>query len=203
MRLKPAIYILAIIFIALSCNNNNKMTKDELKLINSGTVEEPFRVLLTTDVADSLILRKPCRDIQPVKDNRDLQLLIERMEVTMETAGGIGIAAPQVGISRNVFLFVHLDKEDMPVQVAINPKIIAQSEETFVFEGDGCLSIPDTSGNSVRHTWIEVEYSDQNGNIIKEKLFGGERGEDFTGVIFQHEYDHLQGVLFTDKLSDN
>jgi peptide deformylase len=175
------------------------MTKDELKLINSGTAEEPFRVLLTTNVVDSLILRKPCHDIQPVKDNQDLQLLIERMKITMETAGGIGIAAPQVGILRNVFLFVRLDKEDMPVQVAINPKIIAQSEETFVFEGDGCLSIPDTSGNSIRYVWIEVEYCDENGNIIKEKLFGGARGEDFTGVIFQHEYDHLKGILFIDR----
>ena len=199
MRLKPVIYILTIIFIALSCSNNNKMTKDELKLINSGTAEEPFRVLLTTNVVDSLILRKECRDIRPVKDNQDLQLLIERMKVTMESAGGIGIAAPQVGILRNVFLFVRLDKEGAPVQAAINPNIIVQSEETFVFEGDGCLSIPETSGNSIRHAWIEVEYYDENGNIIKEKLFGGARGEDFTGVIFQHEYDHLQGVLFTDR----
>ena len=195
------IFTFALIFALSSCSNCN-MTKKELELIRNGTADEPFRVLLVTGRQDSVVLRKECRDIKQGRNTDDLQLLVKRMKSTMDTAGGIGIAAPQVGISRNVFLFARLDKENAPVQVAVNPQIIARSEETFCFEGDGCLSIPDVQGNSIRHIWIEVEYCDENGTPIREKLYGGSRGEDFTGVIFKHEYDHLRGVLFTDKLCE-
>ena len=74
--------------------------------------------------------------------------------------------------------------------------------ETICFEGDGCLSVPDLSGSTKRYAWIDVEYYNEKGELIKERLSGQSRGSDFTGVIFQHEFDHLQGILFIDRLFD-
>lgn len=118
----------------------------------------------------------------------------------MEAESGVGIAAPQVGILRNVFLFTRIDKPEKPVEVAINPRIINYSSEKVCFERDGCLSIPDQSGNSLRYKWVEVEYLNEKGESIRETLKGYERSGDFTGIIFQHEFDHLNGILYTDKL---
>ncbi|WP_280670168.1 MULTISPECIES: peptide deformylase [unclassified Dysgonomonas] len=176
------------------------MTKEEIELINNGTAQTPFRVLLVTDEADALFLRRQCRDIEHIEADKDLHFFIERLKLTMEQENGIGIAAPQVGLGRNLFLFTRLDRPEYPVQVAINPRIVAHSDETMDFEGDGCLSIPDFNGTSLRYRWVDVEYTDQDGSLHKERLHAGGRGDDYTGVIFQHEYDHLQGILFTDRL---
>lgn len=187
-----------------ACNSTYQMTKEEISLINNGSIETPYKVLLTTDKQDSLFLRKKCKDIDitDIANNKDIRFFIERLKLTMAIESGVGIAAPQVGLGRNLFLFMRLDKPEHPVQVAINPRIVNHSGNTFCFERDGCLSIPDISGNSIRYDWIEVEYYDEKGQLIKEKLTGKSRQEDFTGVIFQHENDHLNGILFIDKLCE-
>lgn len=95
---------------------------------------------------------------------------------------------------------MRIDKPGFPIQVAINPRIVNHPNETVCFEGDGCLSIPNISANSIRYPWVEVEYWDENGDFHKEKLMGYSREYDFTSIIFQHEFDHLNGVLFTDKI---
>lgn len=179
-----------------------QFTTEERDLINSGDSNTPFRVLLTTNNEDSLFLRQKCTDIDvnSIVGDKDLQLLIQRMAKTMEEESGVGIAAPQVGVSKNVFLFLKIEKPNYYLRVAINPKIVNHPKETICFEGDGCLSIPGISGNSIRYPWVEVEYTNQNGELIRERFEGYTREGDFTGVIFQHEYDHLQGVLFIDKL---
>ena len=178
------------------------MTKDEVFLIESATAETPFRILSVLSPGDYKTLRTKCADIRPVKNNEVLQLLIERMKATLAEADGVGLAAPQIGITKNLFLFIRVDKPGMPVEVVINPRIINHPEETICFERDGCLSIPDVAGNSIRYPWIEVEYFNERGERIKEKLEGYSREGNFATIIFQHEYDHLQGVLFTDKLCD-
>lgn len=203
--MKKLIYLCGIIILfLLSCNSNFNMTTVEKKLINSADAKTPFRVLQVTDIEDSLFLRQQCTniDIENISENRDIQLFIQRLKTTLVVEEGVGIAAPQVGIGRNIFLFLRITEPDMPVQVVINPKIVDHSEETVCFEGDGCLSIPDISGNSVRYAWVEVEYFDETGKQIREKLTGFSRETGFVGVIFQHEYDHLQGILFIDKLCD-
>lgn len=177
-----------------------QFTQNEKILINSGTTETPFRVLKVTDQQDSIFLRQKCSDIENINESEDLQLLIDRLKTTMAAESGVGIAAPQVGIGRNIFLFTRIDKANYPVIVAINPKIVNHPEETICFERDGCLSIPGISGNSIRYPWVDVEYTDENGNLVQERLEGYSRESDFTGIIFQHEFDHLQGILFTDKL---
>jgi peptide deformylase len=180
------------------------MTVKEQEIINASDVNTPFRVLQTGNIGDSLFLRKKSIniDIKNIAKDKDWQLFIERLKLTMVTAFGVGIAAPQAGVGRNLFLFTRIDKPGMPVAVAINPKIVNHSQEIICFEGDGCLSIPNTSGTSRRYAWIDVEYYNEKGEFIKERLSGSSRKGDFTGIIFQHEFDHLQGVLFTDKLCD-
>ena len=178
------------------------MTNSEIKHIESANALTPFRVLLTTNEQDLKILRRPCKDINFGKDVENVEKLISRMKATMFAESGVGIAAPQIGISRNIFLFVRVDRPNAPVEVAINPKIVNRADETICFERDGCLSIPDISANSIRYPWVEVEYLNENGKKIREKLVGYSRKDNFVAVIFQHEFDHLQGVLFTDKLCE-
>ena len=177
-------------------------TERELEIIHNGDAQTPFRVLQTTDPVDSLMLRMQSNDIDTdsIAHNASLQLLIERLKTTMEVAGGVGIAAPQAGILKNVFLFTRIDHPEKDVCVAINPRIIDHPVNKICFVRDGCLSIPDTGGNSLRFPWVEVEYWDEKGQHHRERLEGYSRKEDFTAVIFQHEYDHLQGILFIDKL---
>lgn len=195
-------YILFIFLLLATAKSMAQFTSKEIALINSGSENMPFGVLLTTNEEDSLFLRKKCIDIDKdnIVGNKDLELLIERMITTMDAESGVGLAAPQIGIGRNLFIFVRVDDPDYPIGVAINPRIINHPDETICFEGDGCLSIPNTSGNSIRYPWIEVEYTDPNGDLVQEKLEGFSRDDNFVGIIFQHEYDHLQGILFIDKL---
>lgn len=180
------------------------MTNKEKSFINSAGTDIPFKVLLTTDKQDSLFLRQKSIDLdtEGIGNNKDIQHLIQRLKMTLAVESGVGIAAPQIGISRNIFLFMRLDKPGIPVEVAINPRIVNHPEETICFEDDGCLSIPDESGDTKRYAWIDVEYYNEQGELIKERLSGHSRQGNFTGVIFQHEFDHLQGILFTDRLCE-
>jgi peptide deformylase len=180
------------------CSQAN-FSEEEQTLINNGTAEDAFRVLLITDKQDSLVLRTPGTDIVDFEDPA-LQLFIERLKTTLVVADGVGIAAPQVGVSKNIFLFSRLDLPGEPVIVAINPKIINHPDTTVCFERDGCLSIPGVWGNSIRYPWVEVEYYNEKGGLIRERLEGYSRQDTFSAVIFQHEYDHTEGVLYIDKL---
>lgn len=193
-------HLFFILFTLLSLNSMAQLNTKEKALINSGDEITPFRVLKVTDKEDSLFLRTPCVDFDLNRDKKEIALLIARLKVTMAEESGVGIAAPQVGIGRNLFLFMRIDIPEHPVVAAINPKIVNRPEETVCFERDGCLSIPGISGNSVRYPWVDVEYTNEEGQLVRERLQGYSRQTDFTGVIFQHEFDHLQGVLFIDKL---
>ncbi len=198
---KTGIFLILSLLILSSCINSNRMTIEEKKIIEAGDTLTPMRVLVVDNEQDSIVLRRVSKNLDCKKDREIIQKLIQRLKVTMSVESGVGIAAPQVGISRNLFLFIRIGIPEHPVEVAINPEIISHSEKTLVFEGDGCLSVPGKSGNSVRYKWIEVKYINEFGVEIKEKLNFGLRNEDFTGVIFQHEFDHLNGILYTDKLN--
>jgi peptide deformylase len=119
--------------------------------------------------------------------------LIARMQATVEDEGGVGIAAPQVGVNRRVVLVKRLDREpDKPVEAYLNPEITVFSEETVV-DWEGCLSIPAGFGKVRRAESIEVTYETPAGERKTERISG------FTARIFQHEIDHLDGVLFIDR----
>jgi peptide deformylase len=185
-----------------SCRSSVSFSDEEKKLITEATAETPFRVLSITNRPDSLVLRTPCRDLKNFVGDTAFHLLIARLKTTLAMENGVGIAAPQVGISKNIFLFMRLDLPDEPVVVVINPKIVNCPDSTVCFERDGCLSIPEFRGNSVRYPWVEVEYTNETGELVHERLEGYSRQNTFTAVIFQHEYDHTRGVLFIDKLCE-
>lgn len=196
------IALLVLIIAMIGCNKPNRMNEKERNLIDSGDYNTPFRVLTIDNANDLKVLRTPCKDLNYEGDSALIKKLAARLLSTMIAENGVGIAAPQIGISRNIFLFMRINQPNHPVEIAINPRIINKPNESICFEGDGCLSIPGQSGNTARYAWIEVEYLNIEGVKIRERLEGFSRTDDFTGIIFQHEYDHLQGVLYTDKLID-
>lgn len=171
------------------------LSKSEVSLIKQKKAYEPFRVLLTTAEADLKILKSQSIDIDP-KDP-GIKLLADRMYATVqdEVSKGVGIAAPQIGINRNAVWVQRFDKEGEPFEFIINPKISWYSE--IVRHGrEGCLSIPDIFGKVYRSLVLRLEYYDLEGNFHDETVEG------FTAVIFQHEYDHLIGMLFTDRIKE-
>ncbi|PEN06971.1 peptide deformylase [Longimonas halophila] len=145
------------------------------------------------------------RETEPVTENTEaVQTLISNMIETMRAANGLGLAAPQVGRTERIFVVdllpladeLHADGVEFPEQpmVFINPKITWESEATGKFE-EGCLSIPDVREPVRRPERVQVEYLDRN---FEEQSY--EMGDMLARVV-QHEYDHLEGVLFTDHLS--
>ena len=145
------------------------------------------------------------QETDPVKENTEaLQTLIDNMIETMYAASGIGLAAPQIGRSERLFVVdvsamadeIEEDGETLPPQpmVLINPEIVWESEAECEFE-EGCLSIPDVREAVTRPERVEVRYLDR--DFDEQSI---EVGSMLARVI-QHEYDHLDGVLFTDHLS--
>jgi peptide deformylase len=140
------------------------------------------------------VLRKKA---QPVKKfDNGLQTLVDDMVETMREAPGVGLAAPQVGISERVAVieFGHEDDEDIPKQlyVLVNPEIVKTSNEQ-VRGIEGCLSVPGLVGSVDRAKVVTVRAQDPQGKKLKIRAVG------WLARIFQHEIDHLDGVLYTDR----
>lgn len=227
-------------------------TEDELALIHEA--DSIMKVLTIDSVQDSLVLRTPCTDF-PAEAllSTDYERLCSLMvaTVTHPSQDGVGIAGPQVGLSRRVVAVQRFDKEpvswggrtDYPFEVYPNIRIIWKSDSLAV-GGEGCLSVPDRRGDVLRSTEIVIEYadvkalsggdfetptcsisnlssgsasdssaSDKAGNAASEnqmknccmKHQGGipmirDTVRGFTAVIFQHETDHLDGVLYIDRI---
>ena len=176
------------------------LTTEEKRIIGDGDGSSPFRVLTINNRQDSALLRTKSINVNIAKDKALIGKLISRLQVTMKKESGVGIAAPQVGLSRNIFIFTRIDKPGRPVEAAINPRIVSHSDSTVCFVRDGCLSIPGKSANTLRYKWVEVEYQNLDGQFIRERLTGYSRATGFTGIIFQHEFDHLNGILYIDRI---
>jgi len=170
-----------------------KLTEAEKAIVASGTRTTMMRVLQVTNTADAKVLKSPSIDVS-LKDE-SLPLLLDRMLATMTDPAntGVGIAAPQIGINRNMILVQRFDKPGEPIEEYLNPKIKWKS--ALMRKGaEGCLSIPDLREDVLRHYTIQITYYDRNGKFYDEMVEG------FTAVIFQHETDHLMGILFPDRL---
>jgi peptide deformylase len=142
------------------------------------------------------VLKKRAQDI--VKDEIDVQQLAEDMFETMHHASGIGLAAPQIGKSLRMFIADATPLEDEKIgdwkQVFINAEIQEETGDDWAFE-EGCLSIPNIREDVIRQEKLKIHYFDENWE---------EHTEEFDGMqarIIQHEYDHIEGILFTDHLS--
>lgn len=114
-----------------------------------------------------------------------LDALIETMQ---KQKNGVGIAAPQVGIQKRAII---VTTSDGP-QAFINPKIFSPSKELVESE-EGCFSVPGVYGIVKRHRTIKIKATDRNGKPVRRSVDG------FEAIIFQHEIDHLDGILFTDR----
>ncbi|TAF54933.1 MAG: peptide deformylase [Oscillatoriales cyanobacterium] len=138
------------------------------------------------------VLRQPAKRISRIDDS--LRELITQMLQTMYTQDGIGLAAPQVGINKQLLVVdCAYDEPHVPPLVMINPKIISSSREIAVGQ-EGCLSIPNVFLDVKRPAMIEVSYKDEHGRPQKRKFEG------LPARVIQHEMDHLNGVMFVDRV---
>tara|TARA_Y100000590_G_C15682870_1_gene1000479 strand:- start:1437 stop:2012 length:576 start_codon:yes stop_codon:yes gene_type:complete len=136
--------------------------------------------------------------------NDDILPLIEDMWETMYNANGVGLAAPQIGILKQIFIadFEYFEEEESFVKseidklqkVFINPIITDEFGDDFIFS-EGCLSIPDISEEVIRKNNLTIEFLDEKFNQNKITCSG------IIARVIQHEYDHLNGILFTDRIS--
>ena len=138
------------------------------------------------------ILRTKCQKVE--KFDSELKLLVQNMKDTMVKAKGLGIAAPQVGVDARLFLVIIGYDSKNPVTVAmVNPEIVYLSDELEIAE-EGCLSLPEQYGDVARAKELVVEFFDIKGGRKSLRLGG------LDARIVQHEFDHIEGVLFVDKM---
>ena len=136
------------------------------------------------------ILRKKSREITEITER--IKTTLEDMRETMEHSGGVGIAGPQIGVMRRMFVAKPFpDENPEDIYYMINPEIYEMEGEE---EGEeGCLSVPGMQGTVVRPQKIKIKAQDLNGDWHDYEF------EDFAARVMCHEYDHLEGVLYTDK----
>ncbi len=217
------------IFAATGCGNGKKITEEEKNLICGTAKGQPMRVLTIGNHEDSLALRGRCTDFNDGELDglfsggcRDRSILIADLAgkmvttVTHPAQDGVGIAGPQVGIFRRIVAVQRFDKPGEPFEVYPNIRIIRKRGEMKAGK-EGCLSIPGRSGYVERYDTVVIRYAARARHLHFEPLaampegYRAERGDGlnwdyvtetvggFTAVIFQHECDHLDGILYTDR----
>lgn len=144
----------------------------------------------------SSVLRQKCESVS--KDDPGLNQLIQDMFDTMYGSNGIGLAAPQIGKSLRLFIVDGTEIDDESTRdfkkIFINPEIIEEFDDKWDYE-EGCLSIPNIRADVSRKSKVRIHYFDENFNEFEE-VFDG-----MAARIIQHEYDHIEGILFTDRIS--
>lgn len=142
------------------------------------------------------VLKKRAEEIK--QGEIDVKELAEDMFETMYNASGVGLAAPQIGISKRIFVVdgSGIDEPELIgfKKVVINPVIRDEDGKPWVYE-EGCLSIPNIREDIIRNPVIRIQYFDEEWNEFEEEFQG------MQARILQHEYDHLEGILFTDYLT--
>lgn len=216
--------VAAATFVAAACGNMG-LTREELRTIDSADSNGIMRVLTVYDRADSLVLRTQCADFA----EEDLTAmftdslspcarLASQMvaTVTSPEQDGVGIAGPQVGLSRRIVAVQRFDKPGSPFEVYPNIRIVEARGKRRT-GAEGCLSVPGRRGIVERWDSVVISYAKVAGTLRSEagneSLMTGNAGDiavpdweyvteaigGFTAVIFQHECDHLDGILYTDR----
>ena len=193
----PHIIFAAVMALFSCARGQNGFTAAELALINE--TDSIMRVLTVEDEKDLEVLRAQSTDLpfsalvsEEYKKLTDLMLAT----VTHPSHDGVGIAAPHVGINRRVVAVQRFDKEGDPFEVYPNIRIVWKSDSIEVGP-EGCLSVPNQRGEVMRSQEIVIEYASadcEEISMVRDTVKG------FTAVIFQHEVDHLEGVLYIDRL---
>lgn len=209
----PVLGLLLIMTIGASscCSPSEGFSEKELALIES--TDSIMRVLTVEDSLDNAVLRAPSKDFSIEALRSETFAELERLmvaTVTHPSQDGVGIAGPQVGLNRRVVAVQRFDKGaagtdgemEYPFEVYPNIRIIWASDSLSAGQ-EGCLSVPGRRGDVLRSQEIVVEYADMTSirdtscediPMIRDTVRG------FTAVIFQHEIDHLEGVLYIDRL---
>jgi peptide deformylase len=146
------------------------------------------------------VLRTPAEPVPAARlGGEELRRLVVDMVDTMRDADGVGLAAPQVGLGLQLFVYEAVDADDpdagIPLHVVVNPMIEPHAGE-LVYHWEGCLSIPDLRGLVPRHPEVRVRGLDAEGKPLDYVARG------FEARIVQHEFDHLNGVVFLDRMRD-
>jgi len=143
-------------------------------------------------------LRDVATSIESVRDPA-IADLVENLVTTLQASNGVGIAAPQVAVSKRLFIVAshpnprYPHAPEMEPTPMLNPRLVSHADEVAK-DWEGCLSIPGIRGLVPRYRTIEVEYTDRLGQLQRQEL------SDFVARIFQHELDHLDGLVFLDRL---
>ena len=184
--------VLALIAVFLIFNRPKTFSKEERTIIR----QSDSVMYVTVWPEDSVVLRTPCTDLTKAElKSRDLRTLTAKMLRTLRSPqhDGVGIAAPQVGVSKRIIWVQRLDKEGGPFECYLNPHI--DSLYGQVGKGpEGCLSVPPMRGLVPRYTDVIVSYVHPETLEARRDTATG-----YTAVIFQHECDHLDGILYIDK----
>lgn len=199
----PLLEILAmaalIICYTTACNNTTQeeqFTTEELAIIND-TLSQIMKVYTIDGNTDSIVLRHKTIEFTPGElQSNEYRTLCKRMikTVTDSTVDGVGIAGPQVGISRRIIAVQRYDKPGVPFEAYANIYITEYSTEKETGR-EGCLSVPNKSGKVERSKQVIIEYTcPETLETVRDTV------QDYTARIFQHETDHLEGILYTDKL---
>ena len=230
MHRLPALIISAALCLCCSPADPGDFTSEEKALIHrsvsgleTDAPEGTMRVLTISDPSDLSVLRSKSSDLSiDALLSSDYEALSQLMvaTVTHPSQDGVGIAGPQVGINRRIVAVQRFDKEGEPFEVYPNIRIVWASDSLAVGP-EGCLSVPDRRDDVLRSTSVVIEYADiqqltlnrlrQTPHAIQGKSLSINEVDDtvpmvrdtingFTAVIFQHETDHLDGVLYIDRL---
>ncbi len=187
----------AIASIFSSCGSRGSLTVAEKELISAS--DSLMHVLTIADEGENAILRKTSKGFSR-KDMKSAEFksLIAKMKYTVQdpSQDGVGIAAPQVGLNRRLIVVCRLDKPGEPFEAYANARIERFWGDTLVGR-EGCLSVPHRRGNVPRYEFVTVSYTDPETLESRKDTVSG-----YTARIFQHEIDHLDGVLYTDRTDD-
>ena len=186
-----------IVFLFLLSTNfmfGQSFSKAEISRITEGNLETAMSIFQTNDSLQHQVLLAKSVNVNPL--DQHTKILVDRMKLALlATKSGVGIAAPQVGINRNIIWAKRFDKEGNPLEYFINPKIVWRSE-ILNLGPEGDLSIETFRDQFYRSAVIQVEYFDLEGKKFTEIVEG------FTAIILQHEIDHLSGILISDKIEN-
>ncbi|WP_397363689.1 peptide deformylase [Olleya sp. R77988] len=199
--MKNGLYLILMLVLIASCgsikNNGSKtFSVEDINIIMHADSTTPMRVFKINKKRDSILLRTKSTYVKADPKDVVLQRFVKRLFATVRDSMsmGVGIAAPQVGVLKNIIWVQRFDKEEAPFEVYLNPEIVSYSKQKQTYK-EGCLSIPNRSELlNNRSKVIDIEYDTMDGEHKKETI------SDFTAVIFQHEIDHLNGILFLDHL---
>lgn len=197
------IILLPIIFFfivrqCMSGSTNFPNFNSEQKSLIDEKEKSTFRLLNIKNKSDSLILKKSSTNISFFNDPY-LKKLVESMKLTMQDTSfkGTSLSAPKIGINKNIIILKSNLNDSIFFKEYINPKILIYSD-TFKRSPDFCISIPGINSNVYRALSIELEYNDLNGKDFRETIRNFE-----ISAILQHEIDHLQGILWLDKINQS